>query len=305
MDRLGEEMNITLIQKDDFGTEVPTRDFNLECNNHLAMYTVREGHNARRYRFATGSLGLLCIILMLAIIALCVHYKGMVLPSGELEGLRTNHSKMAAGMEKLRADYIVALSEKIDLNQQRDLLKSETASLRKQREDLLEEKKKLQSRLTDQERSCGMCPAGWRLFSSNCYFFSASESSKRKSWDDGRADCIDRGADLVVVDSQEKQMFVNRVIHNMELRNPSVWHLTGFWMGLRDIHTEGIWKWSNGTELTVGYWMDGEPNDQFSVEDCAATYPKVNALKAWNDAPCGTQLYWICEVALKNSSVTQ
>uniref|UniRef100_A0A8C9V9T3 C-type lectin domain-containing protein n=1 Tax=Scleropages formosus TaxID=113540 RepID=A0A8C9V9T3_SCLFO len=132
---------------------------------------------------------------------------------------------------------------------------------------------------------CEMCPVGWRLFSSRCYFFSASEGTRRKSWPDARADCVDRGADLVEVESKEK--------------DPHVWHLTGFWMGLRDIHTEGVWKWLNGTELTVGYWMDGEPNDQYSTEDCAATYLKPNPLKSWNDAPCSTKLYWICEKGQK------
>uniref|UniRef100_A0A8C9WDW1 C-type lectin domain-containing protein n=1 Tax=Scleropages formosus TaxID=113540 RepID=A0A8C9WDW1_SCLFO len=148
------------------------------------------------------------------------------------------------------------------------------------------------------DRSCEMCPVGWRLFSSRCYFFSASEGTRRKSWPDARADCVDRGADLVEVESKEKQIRLE-LLKALDLRDPHVWHLTGFWMGLRDIHTEGVWKWLNGTELTVGYWMDGEPNDQYSTEDCAATYLKPNPLKSWNDAPCSTKLYWICEKGQK------
>ncbi|XP_029114493.1 CD209 antigen-like protein E isoform X1 [Scleropages formosus] len=293
-----EGMYTTLIQ-DESSAEVPTHNLNIEGNNYLSMSKGSAEHKARRYQIATGILGLLCAILMIAIITLCVRYKGEVLPSAELESLRANYSKLEAAMNELHLDRHDAIDTVVGMERRWHIYTEEIEELRREKENLQEEKRKLQLRITEQDRSCEMCPVGWRLFSSRCYFFSASEGTRRKSWPDARADCVDRGADLVEVESKEKQTYLSRVIEGIELRDPHVWHLTGFWMGLRDIHTEGVWKWLNGTELTVGYWMDGEPNDQYSTEDCAATYLKPNPLKSWNDAPCSTKLYWICEKGQK------
>lgn len=70
----------------------------------------------------------------------------------------------------------------------------------------------------------------------------------------------------------------------------------GFWIGLRDVHEEGTWRWLDGTRLVEGYWKDGEPNDVNS-EDCATVYPKENFFKAWNDNSCEVKHKWICEKA--------
>lgn len=41
--------------------------------------------------------------------------------------------------------------------------------------------------------------------------------------------------------------------------------------------------------------MEGEPNDDMGIEDCAAVYPTSDPMKAWNDVPCSHPLKWICE----------
>lgn len=46
------------------------------------------------------------------------------------------------------------------------------------------------------------CPRGWLTFTSRCYYV----SSQRRSWDDSRQDCQQRGADLVVIDSRLEQV---------------------------------------------------------------------------------------------------
>lgn len=46
------------------------------------------------------------------------------------------------------------------------------------------------------------CPEGWKMFHCACFFLSGESGN----WDKGRDDCIDRGADLVVINSAEEQV---------------------------------------------------------------------------------------------------
>uniref|UniRef100_A0AAY4CA43 C-type lectin domain-containing protein n=1 Tax=Denticeps clupeoides TaxID=299321 RepID=A0AAY4CA43_9TELE len=123
--------------------------------------------------------------------------------------------------------------------------------------------------------SCGRCPQGWRLLNATCYYFS-DEGLHKRGWEQSRQDCVNKGGDLAVVDTQEKQ-FVSEVLQASRL---------GYWDDLF---------------LCIlcipRYWREGEPNDFYSAEDCAATYPTSKPLEAWNDAPCNHPLKWICEMS--------
>ena len=46
------------------------------------------------------------------------------------------------------------------------------------------------------------CSSGWKLHGGTCYFLSA----EKKTWTDSRQDCMDKGADLVVIHSKEEQV---------------------------------------------------------------------------------------------------
>uniref|UniRef100_A0A3B5LPJ3 C-type lectin domain-containing protein n=1 Tax=Xiphophorus couchianus TaxID=32473 RepID=A0A3B5LPJ3_9TELE len=137
--------------------------------------------------------------------------------------------------------------------------------------------------------TCGKCPLGWLIFNSSCYFFSYTESTTvKKNWHKSREDCIKRGADLVVIDNQQ-DFFLFFCLHLLH----------GFWIGLTDKETEGTWVWLNNvTEVEPRYWMDGEPNDWNTAEDCGvAIYSDENPWKTRYDGACRQrQLQWICEI---------
>uniref|UniRef100_A0A673VRF1 C-type lectin domain-containing protein n=1 Tax=Salmo trutta TaxID=8032 RepID=A0A673VRF1_SALTR len=128
------------------------------------------------------------------------------------------------------------------------------------------------------------CPEGWQKFNSRWYFI----STETKTWEESRDDCVKRGADLVIINSNMEQEF----LFGLNKRA---------WIGLTDSVTEETWKWVDGTSLTTSYWYTLQPdnygaNPANREEDCVelnteSWYP----VKAWNDLSCLNNRYWICE----------
>ena len=46
------------------------------------------------------------------------------------------------------------------------------------------------------------CPQDWLMFGSSCYYI----SSQRRTWDDSRRYCLQRDADLVIINSRQEQV---------------------------------------------------------------------------------------------------
>ncbi|XP_076583761.1 CD209 antigen-like protein C [Chaetodon auriga] len=126
------------------------------------------------------------------------------------------------------------------------------------------------------------CPPGWLMFGTSCYYI----SSQRRSWDGSRQDCVQRDADLVVIDSRQEQAF-----------------LTGFamaaWVGMTDREEEGTWIWVDGTPVDKDrlQWAFGQPDGAFGGEDCGDLRTMLNFI-GLNDFNCSARSQWICEKTL-------
>uniref|UniRef100_A0A3Q4G5K0 C-type lectin domain-containing protein n=1 Tax=Neolamprologus brichardi TaxID=32507 RepID=A0A3Q4G5K0_NEOBR len=120
------------------------------------------------------------------------------------------------------------------------------------------------------------CRENWVALSDSLY----QVSSEKKSWEESRQDCLQKGAHLMIINSREEQNFVNQFKKYL-------------WIGLTDSETDGIWKWVDGTRMTTSYWNRGEPNGG-RTENCGEIrfYDSENS---WNDAPCSIEKFWICE----------
>nr|XP_046259499.1 CD209 antigen-like protein E [Scatophagus argus] len=124
------------------------------------------------------------------------------------------------------------------------------------------------------------CKDGCTSLNNSFYYI----SSKSKSWDDSRQDCKDRGADLVVVNNKEEQLFINSLKRT-------------FWIGLTDREEEGTWKWVDGSLLnSTGFWRQGEPSGMSgrTKEDCVNTFWYTEE-RSWSDNTCTRAHLWICE----------
>ncbi|XP_029622273.1 CD209 antigen-like protein 2 [Salmo trutta] len=200
-------------------------------------------------------LGLLCVLLA-GIIGLSVYY-----------------NKSIKDSEDKRNTLFQSFSlYKINATEERDQLQTRYNTL-------TTEKGHIQAKLFVIEHQC---QEGWRYFDSRLYFL----STEKKTWKESRQDCLERGADLVIINSREEQIF----LFNLHMRA---------WIGLTDSVTEGTWKWVDDTPLTTGYWGTGQPDNGrlfFGQEDCVEIYYRqADPVKTWNDDKCGTNHNWICE----------
>uniref|UniRef100_A0A8C0XKA9 C-type lectin domain-containing protein n=1 Tax=Castor canadensis TaxID=51338 RepID=A0A8C0XKA9_CASCN len=133
------------------------------------------------------------------------------------------------------------------------------------------------------DRLCRRCPWDWTFFQGNCYFFSKSQ----RNWKSSITACQEVGAQIVIIESDEEQSFLQQTSKNKGQT----------WMGMSDLNEESTWHWVDGSPLSSSfkkYWNKGEPNNA-GEEDCAEF-----SGGGWNDASCDTEKFWIC----KNSSLS-
>uniref|UniRef100_A0A2K5PLZ7 CD209 molecule n=1 Tax=Cebus imitator TaxID=2715852 RepID=A0A2K5PLZ7_CEBIM len=136
------------------------------------------------------------------------------------------------------------------------------------------------------ERLCRPCPWEWTFFQGNCYFMSNSQ----RNWHDSVTACQEVGAQLVIIESDEEQNF-------LQLQSSRSNRFT--WIGLSDLKQEGTWQWVDGSPLSSSlrrYWNQGEPNN-IGEEDCA----EFNG-NGWNDDRCSAAKFWICKKSAASCS---
>ncbi|KAJ8260444.1 hypothetical protein GJAV_G00182220 [Gymnothorax javanicus] len=290
-----QEMAVSTVSKDSEGIYTglvsPDRDvYSTLDQTSPSRDQHQEGSvgSSHPYRLAAVCLGLLCALLLTATLVLCVLYTSLSqnysLLERDQEELRASNSTMIQERDQLQRDYTILKKERNQQETNYTRLKTERDQL--QRDNIFKQAvlKKFPliyqyCPISSQKRECKPCPQGWQLFHSKCYFF----STESKSWAESRIDCIKRGADLVIIESKEEQDFIST--------NSKYYD---HWIGLSDTVTEGTWLWVDGSPLQGGFWVRGEPNDQFHYRgtDCVVTAQRE---KAWIDTHCKRFSRFICE----------
>ncbi|KAF7686718.1 CD209 antigen-like protein E [Silurus meridionalis] len=166
-----------------------------------------------------------------------------------------------------------------DLLKKKLQLESSYISLGEMRDQLQRERDELQKRLSNITEMINK--SGWIYFNFSIYYI----STEKKNWYDSREDCRNLGADLVIINSTEEQVFLHKYFRTIEA-----------WIGLTDNEKEGVWRWVDGSQLTTGYWWITEPNNNGGNENCVTTgYRHIN-ITTWNDESCNSRMSWICEI---------
>ncbi|RWS20891.1 ladderlectin-like protein [Leptotrombidium deliense] len=126
---------------------------------------------------------------------------------------------------------------------------------------------------------CYECETNWHLFEDICYnvyFSNANFQSAEQR-------CLNVGAELVSVRSQEQFLFLRKITQN------SVSSMTSFWLGGRRNETNrNLFRWTDGSVWDYSAWGGGQPGTSNSY-DCVYmnTHMAVTT--------CGNTLYQLCQ----------
>ncbi|XP_043994217.1 CD209 antigen-like protein E [Gambusia affinis] len=140
--------------------------------------------------------------------------------------------------------------------------------------------------------TCLKCEPGWEKHGGNCYYFSTTKSS----WINSRSSCVDRGSDLVKIDSREEQTFLDGRLKDLMEKDEDK-----FWIGLTDSVEEGKWFWVDGSPLdeSLRFWCQNQPDDwkqeNPAGEDCVRMGEKGGTRTCWLDKTCNASHNCICE----------
>eukprot|EP00066_Takifugu_rubripes_P026831 XP_011616097.1 PREDICTED: CD209 antigen-like protein E [Takifugu rubripes] len=221
------------------------KDSNQEVKTPQASFSVAENdqRSDKRPRRAAALLALICLLLVVGLTTMGFLY--------------TKHSS-----EKQLARLVT-----IYTNMTSQLL-TQNREVQQRFNNLSKDTDELQKMLRE-----------WVYFNGSLY----QVSSTKKTWNQSRSDCFQKGADLLIINSKEEQAFANRFQKYM-------------WIGLTDVTNEGSWKWVDGTAMSTSYWSSKEPNGG-KGENCG-DIKNFNAEKSWNDESCSLSLLWICEKKL-------
>ncbi|KAK1795205.1 hypothetical protein P4O66_010383, partial [Electrophorus voltai] len=203
------------------------------CTETTGEPTAAANGPSTPYRRATICLGLLCLLLLAGLVAVCVFDIIQISKYSTLLALYTDES---TAHQRLQAAKVSLERDNKELTEKRDQL---NGALR-----FIIQFSRFPANafchLTDGEIHCEPCLKHWIQYGSSCYFFYTGDYNLQ-TWQKSREHCMKTEGDLAVIDNTEEQAFINQ-------HTPYYNGYHGYWIGLSRTN-EKQWVWPTGRVL--------------------------------------------------------
>nr|XP_031534326.1 lymphocyte antigen 75 isoform X1 [Vicugna pacos] len=124
--------------------------------------------------------------------------------------------------------------------------------------------------------------ADWLPNDGFCYLL-VNESD---SWGKAHMKCKTFSSDLISIHSLADVEVVVTKLHNGDAKEE-------IWTGLRNINTPTLFQWSDGTEVTLTYWDENEPDVPYNKTPNCVSYS--GKLGQWKVQSCEEKLKYVCK----------
>ncbi|XP_024865794.1 C-type lectin domain family 4 member F isoform X4 [Kryptolebias marmoratus] len=204
----------------------------------------------------------------------------------KIDKLNSSYSHLLATLLDLAVNTSELQSSYETLTKNHSLLKDEVQTLKDKNEAMAVNMSQLQSSFETLKNAVqmlrdlhdDMCHRGWTSFRDHCYF----KSTESKTWPEAREDCQNRGADLVIVNSEDEKTFLIELTARQEM-----------WIGLRLQMIEKTkkpeWRWLDGTVPSKDFFPRQKPKSYEVYAVCC------NIFKRWTSKGSLYLHYWVCE----------
>ena len=105
---------------------------------------------------------------------------------------------------------------------------------------------------------------------------------RRKNREEARQFCSVKGGDLVKVEFEEENTFIQDKFGE------------DFWLGATDKENEGSWVWTDGTWVDWTNWKSGEPDGKRNA-NCL----RMGSNGQWYDLSCMKERPFVCSVQVR------
>uniref|UniRef100_UPI0037E7C841 C-type lectin domain family 10 member A-like n=1 Tax=Semicossyphus pulcher TaxID=241346 RepID=UPI0037E7C841 len=216
--------------------EVKVKRQTPEQTAHTEDFLLEEKPNSCSYYQLVWCLGILCVILLSVIIAVCVYFA----TSSDDSELADKHNltnlidRLRAEKENLTMEHTNLTNQFVSLTQAHAVLKNKSEHLTAQNQNLTAQNQELQTEkknLTEQTEKrrnelnvtraqwsidaycskvnggtqCKPCQGGWETFQSSCYAVNDVPEAEQRTWREARKNCKEKISDLPVIGSREEK----------------------------------------------------------------------------------------------------